>query len=41
MPRKLKKGIWYASAPGKTVLERFQAAKAAGFDGIEPTSHLD
>ena len=37
----LKKGIWYAASPGKTVLEKFQAAKAAGFDGIEPHSHLD
>lgn len=41
MQRNLKKGIWYAAAPGKTVLEKFQAAKAAGFDGIEPPSHLD
>ena len=41
MKRNLKKGIWYAAAPGKTVLEKFQAAKAAGFDGIEPPSHLD
>ena len=41
MKRNLKKGIWYASSPGKTVLEKFQAAKAAGFDGIEPHSHLD
>ena len=41
MKRNLKKGIWYSSAPGKTALEKFQAAKAAGFDGIEPPSHLD
>src|ERR1017187_1599286 len=41
MKRDLKKGIWYASSPGKTVIEKFQAAKAAGFDGIEPHSHLD
>ena len=41
MKRNLKKGIWYSAAPGKTVLEKFQAAKAAGFDGIEPPSHLD
>ena len=41
MKRNLKKGIWYPAAPGKTVLEKFQAAKAAGFDGIEPPSHLD
>jgi hexulose-6-phosphate isomerase len=41
MKRDIKKGIWYPSSPGKTVLEKFQAAKAAGFDGIEPPSHLD
>ena len=41
MKRNLKKGIWYSSAPGKTALEKFQAAKAAGFDGVEPPSHLD
>ena len=41
MKRELKKGMWYASAPGKTPLEKFQAVKAAGFDGIEPPSHLD
>ncbi len=41
MPRDLKKGIWYAAAPGDTVLDKFKAAKAAGFDGIEPPSHLD
>jgi L-ribulose-5-phosphate 3-epimerase len=41
MKRDFKKGMWYASAPGKTLLEKFQAVKAAGFDGIEPPSHLD
>jgi hexulose-6-phosphate isomerase len=41
MKRDLKKGIWYAAAPGKTVLEKFKAAQAAGFAGIEPPSHLD
>ena len=41
MQRSLKKGMWYASAPGKTAREKFQAVKAAGFDGIEPPSHLD
>jgi L-ribulose-5-phosphate 3-epimerase len=41
MKRDLKKGMWYASAPGKTALEKFGAVKAAGFDGIEPPSHLD
>jgi L-ribulose-5-phosphate 3-epimerase len=33
--------MWYASAPGKTPLEKFQAVKAAGYDGIEPSSHLN
>jgi L-ribulose-5-phosphate 3-epimerase len=41
MKRNLKKGIWYSAAPGKTPLEKFQAAKAAGFDGIEIPSLLD
>jgi len=41
MKRNLKKGIWYTSVPGGTVLEKFQAAKAAGFDGVEPPSHLN
>jgi L-ribulose-5-phosphate 3-epimerase len=41
MKRNLKKGMWYASAPGKTALEKFQALKAAGYDGVEPPSHLD
>ncbi len=41
MKRDLKKGMWYAAAPGKTPLEKFKAVKAAGFDGIEPPSHLD
>ncbi|HOX56896.1 MAG TPA: sugar phosphate isomerase/epimerase family protein [Candidatus Paceibacterota bacterium] len=41
MKRNLKKGLWYSSAPGGSVLEKFQAVKAAGFDGIEPPSHLD
>ncbi len=40
MKRSLKKGIWYAASPGKTVLAKFHAAKAGGFDGIEPPSHL-
>jgi L-ribulose-5-phosphate 3-epimerase len=39
--RNLKKGFWYASAPGKTAREKFQAIKDAGFDGVEPPSHLD
>ena len=41
MKRELKKGIWYAALPGKGPVEKFQAAKAAGFEGIELQSHLD
>ena len=40
--RSLKKGImWGSIGVGKTILEKFQAAKQAGFDGLEPMSHLD
>jgi L-ribulose-5-phosphate 3-epimerase len=40
--RTLKKGImWGGIGVGNTVLEKFQAAKEAGFDGVEPMSHLD
>lgn len=40
--RKIKKGImWGSNGVGKTVPEKFQTAKEAGFDGIEPMSHLD
>ena len=40
--RSLKKGImWGNIGVGKTILEKFQAAKRAGFDGVEPLSHLD
>ena len=41
MKRDLKKGIWFAAVPGKTTLEKFQAAKDAGFAGVELQSHLD
>jgi L-ribulose-5-phosphate 3-epimerase len=41
MKRPLKKGIWYAALPGRSLLEKFNAAKEAGFDGVEPPSHLD
>ena len=41
MKRELKKGIWFAAVPGKTTLEKFQAAQAAGFAGVELQSHLD
>jgi len=40
--RSLKKGImWGSIGVGKTIMEKFQAAKEAGFDGIEPMSHLN
>lgn len=40
--RTLKKGImWGNLRVGKTILERFQAAKQAGFDGVEVDSHLN
>ncbi len=38
----LKKGImWGSNGVGKTIIEKFRSAKAAGFDGIETMSHLD
>jgi len=40
--RSLKKGImWGSIGIGKTIMEKFQAAKDAGFDGVEVMSHLD
>ncbi len=40
--RNLKKGIMYATVGVKgSVLEKFKAVKEAGFDGIEPMSHMD
>jgi len=40
--RSLKKGImWGSIGVGKTILEKFQAAKEAGFDGVETMSHLE
>jgi L-ribulose-5-phosphate 3-epimerase len=40
--RSLKKGVmWGSIGYGKTILEKFQAAKDAGFDGVEVMSHLD
>ncbi|HEX2975110.1 MAG TPA: sugar phosphate isomerase/epimerase family protein [Bacteroidales bacterium] len=40
--RTLKKGImWGSIGFGNSVLEKFQAAKAAGFDGVEVMSHLN
>jgi L-ribulose-5-phosphate 3-epimerase len=41
-PRILKKGImWGSIGTGKTVMEKFQAAKDAGFDGVEVMSHMN
>jgi hexulose-6-phosphate isomerase len=40
--RSLKKGImWGSIGFGQTILDKFQAAKAAGFDGVEVMSPLD
>jgi len=40
--RTIKKGImWGNIGVGTTILEKFLAAKAAGFDGVEVYSHLD
>ena len=40
--RTLKKGImWGSIGFGQTIMEKFQAAREAGFDGVEVMSHLD
>ena len=40
--RAIKKGImWGNIGFGNSILEKFQAAKAAGFDGVEVMSHLN
>jgi L-ribulose-5-phosphate 3-epimerase len=40
--RSLKKGaMWGTIGVGKTIMEKFQAAKEAGFEGVEPMSHLN
>lgn len=40
--RSLKKGImWGSIGFGETIMDKFQAAKAAGFDGVEVMSHLN
>lgn len=40
--RALKKGImWGNIGFGETIMDKFKAAKAAGFDGVEVMSHLD
>lgn len=41
-PRTLKKGImWDCIETGTTIMEKFLAAKKAGFDGVEVMSHLN
>src|SRR5439155_16748495 len=40
--RAIKKAVMYATIGLKgSVLEKFQALKAAGFEGVEPMSHLN
>jgi len=40
--RSIKKGImWGNIGVGTSIMEKFQAAKAAGFDGVEVYSHLN
>ncbi len=40
--RSLKKGImWGSIGVGKSIMEKFQAASEAGFEGVEPMSHLN
>ncbi len=40
-PRKIRKAIMYDTITMHgTVLEKFQAVKAAGFEGVEPMSHM-
>lgn len=40
--RSLKKGImWGSVGVGQTIMEKFQAVKDAGFDGVEVMSHLN
>jgi len=41
-PRTLRKGVmWGSIGVGQTIMEKFQAAKDAGFDGVEVMSHLN
>src|SRR5947208_8688249 len=41
--RDLKKGYMLSTFPGKELplLDKFKLLKAAGFEGVEPPSHLD
>ena len=41
-PRKIRKAIMYETVKlDGSVLQRFQAVRAAGFEGIEPSSHMN
>jgi L-ribulose-5-phosphate 3-epimerase len=41
-PRSIKKGImWATIGVGETIADKFGAVRQAGFDGVEPMSHLD
>jgi L-ribulose-5-phosphate 3-epimerase len=40
--RSLKRGVmWSSIGMGQTILEKFQLAKQAGFEGVEPMSHFN
>ena len=40
--RNLKRGImWGSIGVGQTIIEKFEAAKLAGFEGVEVMSHFD
>lgn len=40
--RQIRKAIMYSTiGVGKTIMEKFQAVKAAGFEGVEAMSHAD
>jgi L-ribulose-5-phosphate 3-epimerase len=40
--RSIRKGImWGTIGVGETIAEKFDAVKQAGFDGVEPMSHMD
>jgi L-ribulose-5-phosphate 3-epimerase len=42
LPRNLKKGMmWGGIGVGKSIMDKFEAVKQAGFDGVEVNSHLD
>src|SRR5438874_1297210 len=40
--RRIRKGIMFGTVDVKgSVLEKFRAVKEAGFEGLEPNSHMD